>query len=154
MTLARPRIPIRLLVAIVVCFVLGLAARPFIAARTTPAQLADNVLLNAIPFILIFVAILLIFITVIVMVARALNHQIPGRVYQPVERVIIAGILLGIVFIFQPWSFFLYQRGFMVLLVSTLAFILWSHVIPRGTRHLEDGGSLSISEYEQSEAGD
>jgi hypothetical protein len=33
---------------------------------------------------------------------------------------------------------------------STLAFILWSHVVPRGA-HQEHLGSVSISDFEQKE---
>ena len=42
-----------------------------------------------------------------------------------------SGIVLGIFSIFQPWLFILYQPGFLVLLFSTLFFILWSHVEPK-----------------------
>lgn len=153
MKIGRARLPIGLPIAIVLCLALGLAIGPVIQNRYTPEQLADNVLLNAIPFILIFVSILLVFISLIVMVSSVLNHNIAGRVYRPVERVIIGGILLGVFFIFQPWSFFLYQRGFMVLLIFTLSFILWSHVVPRGAR-AEDVSSFSVSEFEQSESSD
>jgi len=43
----------------------------------------------------------------------------------------MAGIVLGILGIFQPWVFALYGPSFVVLLVSTLFFILWSHVQPK-----------------------
>ena len=36
----------------------------------------------------------------------------------------------GVVGIFQPWWFALYRLGVPMLLVSTLAYILWSHITP------------------------
>ena len=149
----RPRVPIGLPIAAVILFVLGAAAGPFIQARASEEALARNVLLSAIPFILIFVAIILIFMTLIWLVASALNHNISKRIYRPIEMVLIGGIVLGIVGMFQPWFFVLYQAGFYVLLLSTLAFILWSHVIPRGVQRQEHLGSVSISEIEHREAG-
>jgi hypothetical protein len=32
--------------------------------------------------------------------------------------------------LFQPWSFVFYRYGFVLLLASTLSFILWSHIMP------------------------
>ncbi len=127
----RPYAPRTLLIWIVGLLIAGLAADPLIHSLATPQQLADNVLLNAIPFILIFVSILLTFIALIRATASALNHNIPERVYRPVERALIAGIVLGVVGMFQPWALVFYQAGFIVLLVSTLGFIVWSHVIPK-----------------------
>ena len=66
----RIRIPIGLIIAIVVTFVLGQLAKPAILAWTTQKQRNTNVLLSAIPFILIFVAILLTFILFINMSAK------------------------------------------------------------------------------------
>ena len=40
----------------------------------------------------------------------------------------IGGIVLGIIMMFQPWVFVLFRYGFYLLLFSTLAFIVWSHV--------------------------
>lgn len=130
----RPRVPVPLLIAILVTLVLGLLAGPFIAARTTPEQLAENVLLNAIPFILIFVSIILTYITLIVVVGSILNNNISRRAHKIVESILIAGIVLGIFGMFQPWIFVAYKYGFVVLLISTLGFILWSHIVPRETK--------------------
>jgi hypothetical protein len=150
MTKKRPRVPIGLPIAAVITFVLGLMAGPVIRSMASEEQLATNVLLSAIPFVLIFVAIILTFITIIWLVASVLNHNIPMRVYRPIELVIIAGIVLGIVGMFQPWSFAAYRLGFFLLFGSTLAFILWSHIVPRGIQH-EHLGSVSISDFEQKE---
>lgn len=125
------RFPTGLAISIVVTLILGFAARPFIAARATPEQMARNVLLSAIPFILIFAAIVLTYIAIITIVARLLNDNISQRVYRPIELTLIGGIILGVLGMFQPWLFALYKTGFFVLLVSTLGFILWSHVVPK-----------------------
>ena len=131
MAISRPRVPIALPIMIVVLIVLGILAGPFIRSRTTPEQLADNVLLNAIPFILIFVAIILAFITLIVIVASMLENNISHRTHTIVEQILIACIVLGIVGMFQPWLFEAYKYGFVLLLISTLCFILWSHITPK-----------------------
>ena len=145
----RPRVPIGLPISIVITLIIGLVAGPVIESTFTEEDLARNVLLAAIPFVFIFVAIILAFITVVWLAATGLSHNIPERIYRPVEWIIIAGIGLGIFGMFQPWSFAAYRVGFFVLFFSTLAFILWSHVVPKGV-HQEQLGSLSISEFEQS----
>ena len=130
----RLRVPIGLPIAAVVSLILGIVAGPLIRSSFSEKVLAKNVLLNAIPFILIFVAILLVYITIIRQVARALNNHIPARTHRLIEIICTAGIVLGIVGMFQPWWFAAYRIGFPVLLVSTLAYILWSHVTPKEVR--------------------
>jgi hypothetical protein len=131
MTISRPRVPIALPIIIVVLLALGLLAGPLIESRTTEQQLADNVLLNAIPFLMIFVAILLTFITLIVIIGSMLNNNVPPRIYKIIESILIAGIVLGVVGMFQPWLFEAFKYGFVLLLVSLLLFMVWSHVSPR-----------------------
>jgi hypothetical protein len=149
----RPRVPIGLPIAIVVLLILGAVAGPVIRTLFTEQQLSTNVILSAIPFVLIFAAIVLTFITLVAFVASLLNHNISPEVYRPIELTIIGGIVLGVIGMFQPWSFTAYRVGFFVLLFSTLSFILWSHVIPKGVRHIEDIGNVSISEFEQTHSG-
>jgi hypothetical protein len=127
----RLRIPITLPIIIVILLALGWLAGPFIRSRATEEQLADNVLLSALPFILIFVAIILAFITLIVIIARLLSNNISPRLYRIVERILIVGIVLGVLGMFQPWAFFGYKYGFLLLFFSTLSFIVWSHITPR-----------------------
>jgi hypothetical protein len=127
----RPRAPIALPAIAAALIVLGFVASRVIPSVATPQQLATNVLLSAIPFILIFVGILLFYITLIVLVASSLNGVVSPRVYNAITRVVIAGILLGIFGMFQPWVMAFYTRGFSVLLIATLSYILWSHVTPR-----------------------
>jgi FtsH-binding integral membrane protein len=130
----RLRLPIGLFIAIAVTFVLGLVANPVILALTTEKQRATNVLLSALPFILIFVAILL----TINMSASVFNNYISPRIYRAIETVLIAGIVLGIFGMFQPWLMVLYKAGFMVLLFSTLGFIWWSHIKPKSVRRQKE----------------
>src|SRR5690606_17751111 len=63
-----------------------------------------------------FVVILLGFIFFIAKVSGRLSGKISQRRYDLVERVIIAGIFLGIVGMFQPWMHAAYRAGFLVLL--------------------------------------
>ncbi len=145
----RPRVPVGLLISVVVLLVLGFIAGPLIQANATEEQLARNVLLSATPFILIFVAIILDFIAIIAMAASVLNNQISVRTYQVIERIIIAGIVAGVLGMFQPWLFVFYRYGFTLLLVSTLAFILWSHIVPKRPLARGETGNLSISRLDQ-----
>jgi hypothetical protein len=146
MTKRRLRIPVGLFIAIAVTLILGLVAKPAITALTTDKQRATNVLLSAIPFILIFVSVLLAFISLINMSASVLNGYISVRVFRAIERILIAGIILGIIGMFQPWLIILYKVGFMVLLVSTLGFIWWGHIKPKGERRQKEAGSTPNQE--------
>jgi hypothetical protein len=103
--------------------------------------------------VLIFAAIVLSFITLVAFVASLLNNNIPANLYRPIELTFIGGICLGVIGMFQPWWFQGYRIGFFVLLFSTLSFILWSHIVPKGVRVHEGAGGVSISEFEQSETG-
>jgi hypothetical protein len=104
------------------------------------------VLLSAIPFILIFLAILLTFITLIWLVASMLNDNIPQRVYRIVEAIVIGGIVLGILMMIQPFLFGLYSPGFLLLFVSVLSFIAWSHIRPAGEVVQGETGAVSVGE--------
>lgn len=139
----RPRAPIVLPLIALVLLVLGLLAGPFIRARATPEQLANNILLSALPFVLIFVAILLVFITLIVLVGNALNNKIAPRAHSIILNILIGGIVLGIIGMFQPWVFRAYTYGFVLLLISTLSFIVWSHVSPRRESLQEEAAPAS-----------
>jgi len=149
----RRYVPITLLIWTVGLLILGAIAGPIIRSLATEEQMASNVILSAIPFVLVFSAIVLVYIALNVVASRVLDHRIPRHIYQLIERVTIAGIILGAFGMFQPWWFFGYRLGFFVILISTLAFILWTHVTPRGIiRHGEQIGSVSISQFEQSES--
>jgi hypothetical protein len=131
MPLSRPRVPLGLPVSVVIFLILGSIAGPLIRSNFTEKERISNVLLEAIPFILIFVAIILTFITLISLVASVLNDNIARRTHTMIERIIMFGIVGGVIGLFQPWWFLVYKYSFMFLLVSTLSFILWSHVRPK-----------------------
>lgn len=145
----RPRVPKALPITAVILLILGIAAGPLIKSLATEEQLKSNVLLNAIPFILIFVAIILGFITLIWAVATALNNNISQKTFQIVEGILIAGIIIGVIGMFQPWIHLGFKYGFIVLLFSTLGYILWSHVTPKGVQRQEDIEETIASELEE-----
>jgi cation transporter-like permease len=134
----RVKIPKKLFFVIAILLVLGLVAGPIIRSLASEEQMNRNVLLSALPFILIFAAIILGFIAVIAMVASLLNNNIEPRTHKIIEYCLIAGIVLGVFGMFQPWLFAAYRYGFLLLLFSTLSFILWSHVAPRREQHQEE----------------
>ncbi|MBC8172066.1 MAG: hypothetical protein H7X77_10350 [Anaerolineae bacterium] len=92
------------------------------------------VLLNAIPFFAVFIGILLLFILSIVLTAMRYNGKLPHRTHSSIEMTIVVGILFGVVCLFQPFSFVPYRYGFLLVLISTLSFILWSHIVPAHAR--------------------
>lgn len=94
--------------------------------------------LQALYFILGFLLILGLFIAFIRFVSKRLSYTISGERFTAIERVIIAGIVLGVVAMFQPWIFLAYRWGFLLLLFSTLAFIVWSHVTPKAVLYGEE----------------
>jgi len=62
------------------------------------------------------------------------NKHPSERVYAVLIRFIIAGMFIGIFGMIQPWSLALFKPGFLLLLYSTLAYTVLSHVTPRGER--------------------
>jgi len=88
--------------------------------------------LQAVYFILGFVAILLAFIFFIAFLSRRLSGNVPQPVFNVIEKITIAGIVLGVFGMFQPWALAGYRIGFHLLLFSTLAYIVWSHITPKG----------------------
>ena len=99
-----------------------------VAPGLVPEATRSSVLFQAIPFFMAFVGILLVFILLIVIVALRFNGKVPRRTYKSIENLCIVGILFGTVCLFNPWSVVPYRYGFILLLVSLLIFILWSHV--------------------------
>jgi hypothetical protein len=94
--------------------------------------------MQAVYFIVGFVAILAAFIFFIVFLAKRLNGKVPHSTYNVVEKIIIAGIILGIIGMFQPWIHLGFRVGFHLLLFSTLAFIVWSHITPQAEQFEEE----------------
>ncbi|MDX1416413.1 MAG: hypothetical protein R3293_19595 [Candidatus Promineifilaceae bacterium] len=112
----------------VVLLVLGIVAIPMVGNVFSEQQLSRNAILSGIPFILIFAAIIIFFMSFIWFLSNKMNFRISQRTYSIVEKIIIGGIIVGIVFMFQPWVFVLFRYGFYLLLISTLGFIVWSHI--------------------------
>ena len=115
----------------VICVIFGLIFPSLRDSLVTDERIRGGVLMQAIPFVGFFIAGLLIFILMIVIAAKRFNGGLHYRAYRPIELCIIFGILGGVVLLFQPFIFVAYTYGFTLLLVSTLAFILWSHVVPK-----------------------
>ena len=91
----------------------------------------------------LFIAGFLIILTLFILLIRAASARLSGKISTPTfelwERVIIGGIVLGVVSMFQPWVFIGYKYGFLLVLFSTLAFIIWSHITPAEVQFYEDG---------------
>lgn len=115
----------------VICIIFGIIFPSLRDSLITDERSRSGVLMQAVPFVAFFVAVLLQFILLIVIAAKRFNGKLHYRAYRPIELCIILGILGGVILLFQPFIFVAYTYGFTLLLVSTLAFILWSHVVPR-----------------------
>jgi len=53
------------------------------------------------------------------------------KTYNLVERIIIALMVIGMVGMFQPLAGVLFGYSFMLLLLSTISFIVVSHLVPK-----------------------
>jgi hypothetical protein len=127
----RGGVPRGMPISAVILLVLGLIALQVWPSIVTEEQMSRNVLLAAIPFILVFASIIIAYMCVVWYASSKLSGKVPEKTYRPIEYVLIGGILAGILLMFQPWVFELFRVGFFVLLASTLLFILWSHVTPK-----------------------
>src|SRR5512136_1533027 len=116
----RSLIPAKLLVSAAVVLILSPIARPAIETLATRERVSQNVLLSAIPFVMFFVSLVLVYMALIVFAGTLLSNRVPEGVYRTIEYVLIAGIALGVVGMFQPWLFALFKISFFVLLLSTL----------------------------------
>jgi len=130
----RPLIPLKLLIAAAVLLALSFAARPVLQALVPNLESSTNALLLAIPFLLVFVPIILGFMALIVFVSKLLYQRVQERTYKVIEYVFIVGIILGIISMFQPWTFLLFKPGFFILFGSLIGFMIWSHVAMKQER--------------------
>jgi len=121
-------LPKAMWISAIILLVLGIAAIPGVQNVFTEEQLSKNAILSGIPFILIFASIILFFMSFIWFLSNKLNFRVSDKTYNIIEKIIIGGIVVGIIFMFQPWVFVLFRYGFYLLLISTLAFITWSHI--------------------------
>jgi hypothetical protein len=136
---SRKRLLLIMLGVAVFLVIFGVIAQPLVDANTTTAQRTDNAILNGIGFILMFIGIVVAFIDLIIFLATLLNHNVPQRVYDPILNVLIAGVVLGVIGMFQPFLFVLYQIGFVMLFVSLIGFMAWSHIEPKRLQRQEGG---------------
>jgi hypothetical protein len=97
----------------------------------------------AVFFVIGFMLVLAAYIAFIAVVSARLGPAISPRAYSIVERIIIGGILAGTALMIQPWVPAGLQWGFLMLLSSTLAFIVWSHVTPK--RAADETGNPGVS---------
>jgi hypothetical protein len=88
-------------------------------------------------FIIGFLVVLGAFIWLIRYASARFSERVPQQTFDRVERLLIGGIILGAVGMFQPWLFWGYKYGFLLLLIATLGFILWSHITPAAPQYDE-----------------
>ncbi len=120
---------------------------PSISNAIFSEETRKAVLINAVPFFSAFIGILLLFILVIVLTAKRYNGKIPLRCHKAIERSLVAGILFSVFFLFQPFSIVPYRYGFLLLLASTLLFILWSHVLPASAKRADNLPPLGTRQH-------
>lgn len=123
-------VPIWLPVTAVVLLLFGLFGAPALTNSFSAEQLNRNALLSGIGFLAVFIAIILFYVAFIWWLGLLLNGKVSERTYRLIEYILIGGIVVGILGMFQPWVFALFRYGFHLLLWSTLGFIAWSHVSP------------------------
>ena len=104
--------------------------------RVLPPRLPEDTS-QWVSFFTILLAILSAFICLIAFVSRALSGRVPERLFGIVEIVLIAGIVLGIFGMFQPWVQTAYPLGFILLFSSTWMFTLWGYITPKPAHSAE-----------------
>lgn len=95
--------------------VVGLAEIPISAAVAIP----------------LFVAVIVEFGLIIALAMRMAGGRVSQRLFLICVLAIIGGILGGIVLMFQPWTPALFNLGFDLVLISLIAFMIWSHIAPK-----------------------
>ncbi len=126
----RQRVPIGLPVVAILLLIFGFFVAPTITNSFSEEQLNTNALLSGIGFLAIFISIILFYISFIWWLASRLNGKVTQKTFRIVEYILIGGIIVGVVGMFQPWVFVAFRYGFYLLLLSTLSFIAWSHITP------------------------
>ena len=139
-------VPKGLPIAAVILLILGLIAWQVVPIVVSEEQMARNVILAGIPFILVFASIIVAFMSLVWFVSVKLSGNISEKVYQPIEYALIGGILLGLFLMFQPWVFELFRVGFFILLFSTIGYITWSHIKPKISEDSEQLANVTASE--------
>jgi hypothetical protein len=109
----------------------------FVALRLILPGLLSPETGQAAAFFTVLVAILSGYICFIGFAARLLSGRVPERLFVMLERVFVAGILLGIAGMFQPWIPVFYPAGFILLFAATWVFTLWGYVTPKSAHSSE-----------------
>ncbi len=125
--------------------------------RLILVQVLPDTAANAASFLTVFLSILMTYIFLISFAADTLGGKIPQKIHLAGELIIIAGIVLGVLGMFQAFALDVYRLGFHVLLASLFSFIAWTHIPPKTvgqeaeeTEAAEMGGASLASELEQS----
>jgi hypothetical protein len=109
----------------------------FLVLKTVLPPLLEPETAQWVSFFATLVAILSGYICFIAFVSRLLSGRISERVFGYLEKLLIAGILLGIACMFQPWVPVFYPLGFIVLFAATWIFTLWGYVVPKSAHGTE-----------------
>jgi hypothetical protein len=109
-----------------ICFVVVLQ----ILNRVLP-PLMQSTVADIVGFFTTFGTILLGGAFFLAFVAANVNGKIPRRLHTIVELIIIFFIVVGVVCMFQPVAIDAYSTGFNILMFALLAFIVWSHLMPK-----------------------
>ncbi|MFN2104848.1 MAG: YIP1 family protein [Candidatus Promineifilaceae bacterium] len=125
----RP-VPLWLPISGAVILLLGIFVAPMITNSYSEEQLNRNAILSGFQFLLIFIAIIIFYASIIWFLAYKLNGRVPNKIYRIIEYALIGGIILGIIGMFQPWIFAAFRYGFYLLLAATIGYIAWSHISP------------------------
>ena len=96
----------------------------------SPEFLMSNVPIAGSPFILFFIGLVIAFIWFIIWFSAKMNGRIERKPYFLVEGIIIGGIVVGVLCMFQSFTIVLFQLGFLILLACMITFNVWSHVVP------------------------
>ncbi len=87
--------------------------------------------MTAYVFIPMFVVCVLLYGIFIWRLAIALGPRISSRAWLVGVLAVISGILAGVVLMFQPFWAGGFRIGFWFVFISTLSFVVWSHVTPQ-----------------------
>jgi len=109
----------------------------FLVLKTVLPPLLEPETAQWVSFFATLVAILSGYICFIAFVSRLLSGRISERVFGLLEKLLIAGILLGIAGMFQPWVPVFYPLGFIFLFAATWIFTLWGYVVPKSAHGTE-----------------
>ena len=109
----------------------------FIVLKTVLPPLLEPDTGQWVSFFATLLAILSGYICFIAFMSRLLSGRISERVFGILEKLLIAGILLDIAGMFQPWVSVFYPLGFIVLFAATWIFTLWGYVVPKSAHGTE-----------------